>query len=360
MTSQLSTVIGFEVRRVVRRRSFWAAALLIPVVMVAVVLIVTWSSNTASQNATAITQGSFEYSDASGLVQPDIATKFGGKPVGADPVARVKAGTLDAYIAYPADPAAQPTQVTAKDLGVIKNATYSTIASSVFAASVEAALDSPQTTAYIREGIKTVYRGISRTAGGPAEREFDRARIDVVGEHRLLDCARGCGAWGYTGGGGLGGGWWRNWDFDTKDCVGGTSILLVPGVITSLLRCARRRSRAGCCIGGCPVRCRWMSRACPMQIGWRRGIHCRLCNGHADLDHPLTTGGDLGRGGYGCCATCEESPGVPRPGPAVPWHSRGTRSRGFPLWQGVAVPVVRSVWLRPWWFRRAGRMCPCG
>ncbi|PDQ35899.1 MAG: hypothetical protein B5766_03730 [Candidatus Lumbricidophila eiseniae] len=155
MTSQLSTVIGFEVRRVVRRRSFWAAALLIPVVMVAVVLIVTWSSNTASQNATAITQGSFEYSDASGLVQPDIATKFGGKPVGADPVARVKAGTLDAYIAYPADPAAQPTQVTAKDLGVIKNATYSTIASSVFAASVEAALDSPQTTAYIREGIKT-------------------------------------------------------------------------------------------------------------------------------------------------------------------------------------------------------------
>src|SRR6218665_3732603 len=132
MTSQLSTVIGFELPLVVRRRSFWAAALLIPVVMVAVVLIVTWSSNTASQNATAITQGSFEYSDASGLVQPDTPTKLGANPVGAAPAARVKAEPLDPYIPSPADPAAQPTQVTAKDLGVIKNATYSTIASSVF------------------------------------------------------------------------------------------------------------------------------------------------------------------------------------------------------------------------------------
>jgi len=144
----LSTVVGFEFFRTVKKRRFWMATLAIPVALVVVFLLIIVSNE--STRATAENQKnahlSFTYTDDSGLVTSAVAAQFGGTPA-ADParaIADVKSGASDAFFAYPKDATAQPVRVYGKDKGIFENGTYDAVARQVLVVAAQQKIGSPE------------------------------------------------------------------------------------------------------------------------------------------------------------------------------------------------------------------------
>jgi len=153
----LNTVIGFEFFRTVRKKRFWIATLAIPValaIVFALVFISNQSTSTAAENQKNA-HLSFTYTDESGLVTAALAATYGGRKAadGAQAIADVKAGTLDAYFAYPPDPATQPVRIYAADKGIFGNGTYNAVATQVLAAAAQHKIDSPQLTALTQGNV---------------------------------------------------------------------------------------------------------------------------------------------------------------------------------------------------------------
>ncbi|MDR1431782.1 MAG: hypothetical protein LBI99_06655, partial [Propionibacteriaceae bacterium] len=116
----IKNVIAFEVRRTLRRPTFWLSALLIPVligVALVVVVLASVTSALAADSQAGDQEVSFEYADASGLIDPEVAAKAKGTLI-LDPaqgLADVKAGRVMAFINYPKDPASQLIAVAGVD-----------------------------------------------------------------------------------------------------------------------------------------------------------------------------------------------------------------------------------------------------
>ncbi|MBF4577193.1 ABC transporter permease [Frondihabitans sp. VKM Ac-2883] len=138
----LSTVVSFEITRTLTKRRFWITTLIVPVIIGIVVALIV-AANTSTDNSVTSQKDqkfSFSYSDASGVVDPAIVKSLGGTEAssGADAIAAVKSGDLDAYFAYPADPAKQATKVYGVDKGIFDNGKYSSVATRILTASAEA------------------------------------------------------------------------------------------------------------------------------------------------------------------------------------------------------------------------------
>jgi len=151
----LSTVISFEVVRTLTKRRFWISTLIVPVIGAIVIALIVLS-NTSTDNSVNSQKNAkltFTYSDSSGLVNPAIASAFGGT-VATDPAAsidEVKAGKLGAYFAYPANPTKQHTKVYGTDEGIFKNGKYSAIATQLLVASAQQKIGDP-TLATVAQG----------------------------------------------------------------------------------------------------------------------------------------------------------------------------------------------------------------
>lgn len=143
----LSTVVSFEVVRTLTKRRFWISTLIVPV-LGAIIIALVVLSNTATDNSVNSQKNAklaFTYSDASGLVNPSIASEFGGT-VATDPgavIAAVKSGKLDAYFQYPSNPAKQHTNVYGTDEGIFQNGKYSAIATQLLVASAQNKIGDP-------------------------------------------------------------------------------------------------------------------------------------------------------------------------------------------------------------------------
>ncbi|GAA3892256.1 ABC transporter permease [Leifsonia kafniensis] len=146
----LGTVVRFEFFRTITKRRFWVATLFVPVVLIVVFSLVFVSNNSREQSEAAQKDAhfSFEYTDASGVVLPSVVESFGGTlaPSTEAGVAAVKAGTLDAFFAYPAEPASQKIRVFGADIGVFNNGEYSSVAQSILQTSAAERLGSPELT----------------------------------------------------------------------------------------------------------------------------------------------------------------------------------------------------------------------
>lgn len=155
----LNTVIGFEFIRTVKKKRFWITTLAIPVVF-AVVLGLSFISGQSSR-ATADTQKyaqvTFQYTDASGLVTDAGASAFGGTRTndGAVAITAVRAGTLAAYFAFPANVATQPVRVYGTDKGIFANGTYEAVARAILVSAARQKVSSPQLMA-VTQGNVTI------------------------------------------------------------------------------------------------------------------------------------------------------------------------------------------------------------
>ncbi|WP_243768451.1 ABC transporter permease [Leifsonia sp. TF02-11] len=156
-------VARFEFTRTVRRPQFWIAALLLPAVMAAVILVMSW----AGSNGPAATEPiEFEYSDSSGIVSESAAAELGGRPARADAADRVRSGQLAAFLDYPSDPTTEAVTIIAADRGLMANSVYSQLAQRLFSASVDLTLDSDRAVALVRADLRTTVQ--TYTDGNPA------------------------------------------------------------------------------------------------------------------------------------------------------------------------------------------------
>ncbi|OLT04407.1 sodium transporter, partial [Kocuria sp. CNJ-770] len=168
----LKTVVMFELVRTLRKRGFWIATLAVPVV-IGVIFALSFISNSSisdSADAQAEAEIAFAYTDASGLIAPDAAAAFGGEAA-SDPqaaVEQVKAGELDAYFAYPDDPAEEPIEVTGADRGLFDNGAYEAVAEALLTTSAQTQIGDPGLAAAAAGEVaveSTIYRDGQITGG---------------------------------------------------------------------------------------------------------------------------------------------------------------------------------------------------
>lgn len=143
-THNFGTVVAFELRRTLKRPTFWVMTLSVPLLLIAVTMLVLFSNNRAFASADdAPTSIPFVYTDASGLIDPAIAAAAGGvKAVDAAAATQARDavvnGKAELFVAYPADPTKQPVEVVGRDLGMTSSVDYSGLASGVLIASAKA------------------------------------------------------------------------------------------------------------------------------------------------------------------------------------------------------------------------------
>jgi ABC-2 type transport system permease protein len=160
-------VIVFEVGRTLRKPTFWLTTLLFPALVVIAVGIVTLASMASAQAANSQLDTeikSFEYTDAAGLIDPEVAARAKGTLI-SDPaqgLADVQSGKVEAFIEFPPDPATQIVAVAAVDVGIVENGKYDSLARSVLNASVEKRIGDERAVAILRGDAQvrtTTYRG---------------------------------------------------------------------------------------------------------------------------------------------------------------------------------------------------------
>ncbi len=144
----LGTVVSFEVRRTLKRRSFWIMTLSVPILLVLLVTLMTFSNSRAFDAGSDAGQApvAFTYSDASGLVDPAVAAALGGVPAPDAAAARaaVVQGRADLFVAYPADPLAEPIEVLGRDVGLMGGPNYVVVARLALEESVRARVSDPR------------------------------------------------------------------------------------------------------------------------------------------------------------------------------------------------------------------------
>ncbi len=155
----LRTVVAFEFTRTIKKRRFWIATLAIPVLL-GIVFGLVFASSSATQSRSEAQKNQtleFTYTDASGLIDPKLATAMGGT-VEQDPasaVDRVREGTLNAWFNFPADVSKEPVHVYGTDQGIFKNGSYDAVAKQLVVVSAQEKVGSAELTAAVQGNFST-------------------------------------------------------------------------------------------------------------------------------------------------------------------------------------------------------------
>jgi ABC-2 type transport system permease protein len=172
----LMTVMWFEFTRTIKKWSFWLSVLAFPVIMILIFGISYLSGKSASSAEEQASREKFSavVLDESGLVSQELLAAAEMQPVQNHDagVREVKEGRVDAYIHYPKDPATQPVEVYAKDVGLVKNSKYTTAANEMLKASVIKDIGSPDKVAIVKGEFKTSL--VSYDANGNTVPGFER------------------------------------------------------------------------------------------------------------------------------------------------------------------------------------------
>ena len=154
----LSTVVRFEIVRMLKKKSFWIMAFGFPIMMAAIFGIIFFSNSVTDDAAKKLESEKYSLAvtDESKLVNPAMlsaleAKTFENKQQGID---AVTSGELDGYIYYPANLAEQPVEVYGKDVGVFNNGRYSGVANALLTNSVQESV-SPEVRAIIKGSTQT-------------------------------------------------------------------------------------------------------------------------------------------------------------------------------------------------------------
>ncbi|MET4144178.1 ABC transporter permease [Arthrobacter sp. UYCo732] len=147
----LSTVVRFEFLRTLKKKSFWATTLIVPIVMGIVLGLVGFSGESTSKSVSAQQNAalSFQYLDESGLISEQLGKDSGGtlateRQGGID---AVRAGSSEAFIYIPADPARSAIEVYGEDRGMFESGIYSAVATKMLGTAVKERIGSQELTA---------------------------------------------------------------------------------------------------------------------------------------------------------------------------------------------------------------------
>jgi ABC-2 type transport system permease protein len=173
----LRTVVGFELIRTIKRKSFWVSTLAIPALIAALIGVSYFSAKAVDKHSAQQDQQKFSVvvQDDSKLLVPAILKAAGAKTITSQSagIAKVQSGQFDAFFYYPANPTKDAIQVYAKDVGLIDNSKYTDVATQLLQASVEARIGSPEKLALINTPATTDLRTYS--SGSIVDDSIDRA-----------------------------------------------------------------------------------------------------------------------------------------------------------------------------------------
>lgn len=152
----LGTVFRFEVKRTLKKRTFWIMAAIFPVMIVLIFCIIFFSSQATNKAAedTKNQKFSLVVTDESGRINKDIVTKLGASETTDKQAAinEVTSGKIDAYFYYPHDLVKDKVQIYAKDAGLFDNGRYEGVAKVILQQSVAPTVDAA-TTAILQDKI---------------------------------------------------------------------------------------------------------------------------------------------------------------------------------------------------------------
>lgn len=157
----LGTVVGFEVLRVLRRRWFWLASLGVPLLIAAVLTLSVTSNERLEEDVTGQPETfAFTFTDASGLVDDDVAAAFGGTRVADDDAAvrDVREGRAEAHVVIPADPTTTAVQVHGTDVGLLTNDRYAAVTRALLQTAAQDEVGSPELVALVRGDVVVTAR----------------------------------------------------------------------------------------------------------------------------------------------------------------------------------------------------------
>ena len=145
-------VYKFEVIRTMKRKSFWAMILLLPLLISVIFGVEFFAANQAQNSTDALAKEKFSIglTDNSGAISPKIISQIGAKTLANkdDGLAAVKSGQLDAYFYFPKNLAKDQVQIFAKNVGIFDNSKYQAVAQNLLQSSAVKAT-SPETVAIL-------------------------------------------------------------------------------------------------------------------------------------------------------------------------------------------------------------------
>lgn len=177
----LGTVVGFEVLRVLRRRWFWLASLGVPLLVAAVLALVVASNARLEDDVTGQAEAfAFTFTDASGLVDDDLAATFGGTRAADDDAAirAVREGLVEAHVVVPADPATTAVEVHGVDVGLLANDRYAAVVRSLLGVAAQEQVGSAEVLALVRGDVAVTAR--TYDADGAVTPGFEAAVLPLV------------------------------------------------------------------------------------------------------------------------------------------------------------------------------------
>lgn len=144
----LSTVIRFEVVRMLKKPSFWLMALGFPVLIAIIFGIIFFSNQATLEAADKLKDQEFNMAvtDESGVVLPQLLEAFKAKKVDDKQVGieEVREGKLDAYYYFPSDLSKDRIEVYGKDVGMFENSRYESVANLLLNESVNSQVSAAQ------------------------------------------------------------------------------------------------------------------------------------------------------------------------------------------------------------------------
>lgn len=163
----LGTVIGFETKRTLKKKSFWIMAIAFPVIIAAVFMIVYFSNQATSEAGKNLSKQQFSIaiSDQAQLIDPALLKGVGAHTVQDKQagIADVRDGKVDAFFYYPADISEQSIEVYGREVGIFEDAKYESVAKSLLLSSVSASVPKDvqmilqgkesSTVTYFRDGV---------------------------------------------------------------------------------------------------------------------------------------------------------------------------------------------------------------
>lgn len=136
----LGTVVRFEITRTLKKKSFWIAALAMPIILALVGTIIFFSNKVTGEEAKNLANEHFSVgiTDQSRLITPALATSVKAKTFPDKQSGReaVRTGKIDAYFYYPPDVSKDTVEVYGHDVGLFKNSRYQDLADQLLKQSV--------------------------------------------------------------------------------------------------------------------------------------------------------------------------------------------------------------------------------
>lgn len=155
----LGTVISFEFIRTIKKPSFWAATLVMPLLMIGLFAVMFYSNKQAIDTAEKLAEKQFSiiYQDDSGTVLPHIASGVKAMRVTdkAQAIADVRAGKHDAFFYYPLNLAKDTVEVHGKDSGLFENGKYESVAKQLLTLSANAKVNNESVAAAVKGSVTT-------------------------------------------------------------------------------------------------------------------------------------------------------------------------------------------------------------